>query len=181
MLGACEGAREAYATDVGSGDDSRASDESGYDDRGGHAGHVSCGPSRAKERWVGGRERGVPPMLLNTTTVLEEIGDRTSKRRSSRDDGAVKVGHDHDVELLGAVDELHRGVVDAASPRRVSVDVWKPPHTREEAHIMSLNLMPESLYSSATLRQVLRKSPSPSFMMLALCTQVTVCKSHHKK
>lgn len=42
---------------------------------------------------------------------------------------------------------------------------------------MSLNLMPESLYSSATLRHVLRKSPSPSFMMLALCTQVTVCDS----
>ena len=41
--------------------------------------------------------------------------------------------------------------------------------------IMSLHSMPVSLYSSATRRNVLRKRPSPSFMMLALWTQVTFC------
>lgn len=39
--------------------------------------------------------------------------------------------------------------------------------------IMSLNSMPDDLYSSATRRKVLRKRPSPSFMMLALWTHVT--------
>jgi len=38
---------------------------------------------------------------------------------------------------------------------------------------MSEKVMPESLYSSATRRHVLRKRPSPSFMMLALWTAVT--------
>ena len=27
-------------------------------------------------------------------------------------DGAIEIGHDHDIELLGGLDQLHRGVVD---------------------------------------------------------------------
>ena len=39
--------------------------------------------------------------------------------------------------------------------------------------IISLYWMPVLLYSSATRRKVFKNRPSPSFMMLALCTQVT--------
>jgi len=44
---------------------------------------------------------------------------------------------------------------------------------------MSEKVIPESLYSSAIRRQVLRKRPSPSFIMLALWTAVT-CYSAKK-
>lgn len=69
---------------------------------------------------------------------------------------------------------LHTAVVDAVR-RKGKVSKGGVYSEGRRAHIRSLNLIPESLYSSATFLQVLRNSPSPSFMMLALCTQVTVC------
>ena len=49
------------------------------------------------------------------------------------------------------------------------------PKTYVLSTIMSLKAIPDDLYSSATRRKVLRNKPSPSFMMLALWTQVTFC------
>lgn len=43
--------------------------------------------------------------------------------------------------------------------------------------IMSFASIPADLYSSATLRKVFKKSPSPNFMILALWMQVTFCAS----
>lgn len=81
--------------------------------------------------------------------------------------------HDHDIKLLRTSNQLHRGVVDTARASQIP-----EPFTGSlvRPHIMSLKAMPESLYSSAILRQVFKKRPSPSFMMLALCTQVTDCR-----
>ncbi len=43
--------------------------------------------------------------------------------------------------------------------------------------IRSSNSIPLSAYSSATRRATCRNKPSENFMMLALCTAVTLCRS----
>lgn len=50
--------------------------------------------------------------------------------------------------------------------------VWVPL-THVLSTIMLSKAIPELLYSSATALHVFKKRPSPSFMMLALWTQVT--------
>ena len=129
-----------------------------------------------------GFEQGVFPANVGTrddTRSADEGGANVAHDRT------VQVRHDHDVELLGAVHELHRGVVDAVShidpgqrpcsPRNV-VPCKGKKGEGARTHIMSEKVMPESLYSSAIRRHVLRKRPSPSFMMLALWTAVTCCR-----
>lgn len=59
-----------------------------------------------------GFEQGVFPANVGTgddTRSADEGGTNVAHDRT------VQVRHDHDVKLLGAVHELHRGVVDAVS------------------------------------------------------------------
>jgi hypothetical protein len=57
---------------------------------------------------------------LEEGELSSDVGSRDNTGTSDEsgtdvgNDRTVKVGHDHDIELLGSVDKLHRGVVDAA-------------------------------------------------------------------
>lgn len=57
-------------------------------------------------------------MLLRVDRVSAERGSETGVRKQNvREDGAVKVGGDKNIKLLGTVHELHGGVVDAIGGR----------------------------------------------------------------
>ena len=135
------------------------------------------GMSRASVR-SNGDVRGVK-IDTNTSDVAawDDTGSTDEGGTDVGDDSTVQVGHDHDVELARAGDQLHGAAYFG----------WGLVirHAREQATyvlstIMSLNSMPEDLYSSATRRKVLRKSPSPSFMMFALWTHVTFLRLFFK-
>lgn len=129
-------------------------------------------------------------------THVASRNDSGSSNESGTDvsnDVSVKVRSNDDVELLGVGDELH-GAVDRQKARvrgegkreGQSLDEHKKEETRKEREegerdgdtnvlstIIWSNLIPAASYSLATSAQVRRKRPSPSFMMLALWTQVT--------
>ena len=133
------------------------------------------GSKRAYSYWI--REHF--PLTKSLATYPSNIATRdnagSADKSSSnvRNNGSIQIGHDHDIKLTRTSNKLHRTVGILINNYS---GIKQVPNAYVLSTIMSLNSIPADLYSSATRRKVLRNRPSPSFMMLALCTHVTFCK-----
>lgn len=125
---------------------------------------------------LGTRHQGVRRTYSANVASGDDTGTADEGGTNVGGDVAVQVGHDHDVKLLRLGDELHGAFGSRKSALRFRADKALAP-THVLSTIMLSKAIPELLYSSATALHVLRKRPSPSFIMLALWTQVTFCNS----